>query len=99
MPAFGFVADDLTGAADVLAQSHRYGLEAALVIGDEADELARDATLLLPDERVASDELALGELYEPAEVRLERRRRIVDVDRRPLFRRRRWHVACADRNA
>lgn len=34
MPAFGFVADDLTGAADVLAQSHRYGLEAALVIGD-----------------------------------------------------------------
>ena len=34
MPAFGFVADDLTGAADVLAQAHRYGLEAALVIGD-----------------------------------------------------------------
>jgi uncharacterized protein YgbK (DUF1537 family) len=34
VPAFGFVADDLTGAADVLAQSHRYGLEAALVIGD-----------------------------------------------------------------
>jgi uncharacterized protein YgbK (DUF1537 family) len=34
MPAFGFVADDLTGAADVLAQSHRYGLEAVLVIGD-----------------------------------------------------------------
>ncbi|WP_285313976.1 four-carbon acid sugar kinase family protein [Pseudarthrobacter sp. fls2-241-R2A-168] len=34
MPAFGFVADDLTGAADVLAQSHRHGLEAVLVIGD-----------------------------------------------------------------
>ncbi|MFB9857049.1 four-carbon acid sugar kinase family protein [Paenarthrobacter aurescens] len=34
MPAFGFVADDLTGAADVLAQSHRYGLEGVLVIGD-----------------------------------------------------------------
>jgi uncharacterized protein YgbK (DUF1537 family) len=34
MPACGFVADDLTGAADVLAQAHRYGLEAALVIGD-----------------------------------------------------------------
>ncbi|MDR6638954.1 four-carbon acid sugar kinase family protein [Paenarthrobacter nitroguajacolicus] len=34
MTAFGFVADDLTGAADVLAQAHRYGLEAALVIGD-----------------------------------------------------------------
>ena len=34
MPAFGFVADDLTGASDVLAQAHRYGLQAALVIGD-----------------------------------------------------------------
>ena len=34
MTAFGFVADDLTGAADVLAQAHRYGLDAALVIGD-----------------------------------------------------------------
>lgn len=34
MPSFGFVADDLTGAADVLSQAHRYGLEAALVIGD-----------------------------------------------------------------
>ncbi|MCH6471958.1 four-carbon acid sugar kinase family protein [Sinomonas terrae] len=34
MPAFAFVADDLTGAADVLAQAHRYGLEAALAIGD-----------------------------------------------------------------
>jgi uncharacterized protein YgbK (DUF1537 family) len=34
MAAFGFVADDLTGASDVLAQAHRYGLEAALVIGD-----------------------------------------------------------------
>jgi 3-oxoisoapionate kinase len=34
MPAYGFVADDLTGAADVLAQAHRYGLQAALVIGD-----------------------------------------------------------------
>jgi uncharacterized protein YgbK (DUF1537 family) len=36
MPTFGFVADDLTGASDVLAQAHRYGLEAALVIGDAA---------------------------------------------------------------
>jgi len=34
MPTFGFVADDLTGAADVLAQAHRYGLEAVLAIGD-----------------------------------------------------------------
>jgi 3-oxoisoapionate kinase len=34
MALFGFVADDLTGAGDVLAQAHRYGLRAALVIGD-----------------------------------------------------------------
>ncbi|OZM76923.1 four-carbon acid sugar kinase family protein [Pseudonocardia sp. MH-G8] len=34
MPTFGFVADDLTGASDVLAQAHRHGLEAALVLGD-----------------------------------------------------------------
>jgi 3-oxoisoapionate kinase len=34
MATFGFVADDLTGASDVLAQAHRYGLEAALVIGN-----------------------------------------------------------------
>jgi uncharacterized protein YgbK (DUF1537 family) len=34
MASFGFVADDLTGASDVLAQAHRYGLEAVLVIGD-----------------------------------------------------------------
>jgi uncharacterized protein YgbK (DUF1537 family) len=34
MPSFGFVADDLTGAADVLSQAHRHGLQAALVIGD-----------------------------------------------------------------
>lgn len=34
MPTLGFVADDLTGASDVLAQAHRHGLEAALVIGN-----------------------------------------------------------------
>ena len=33
MPAVSFVADDLTGAADVLAQAHRYGLDAVLVVG------------------------------------------------------------------
>ena len=33
MPAVSFVADDLTGAADVLAQAHRYGLDAVLVLG------------------------------------------------------------------
>ena len=34
MPHFTFVADDLTGASDVLAQAHRYGLNAVLVMGD-----------------------------------------------------------------
>lgn len=34
MTAIGFLADDFTGAGDVLAQAHRRGLEAALVIGD-----------------------------------------------------------------
>ena len=34
MPRIGFVADDLTGAADVLAQAHANGINAALVIGD-----------------------------------------------------------------
>jgi uncharacterized protein YgbK (DUF1537 family) len=33
MPSVSFVADDLTGAADVLAQAHRYGLYAVLVVG------------------------------------------------------------------
>ncbi|CAM3241242.1 four-carbon acid sugar kinase family protein [Stackebrandtia soli] len=32
MTAFGFVADDLTGASDVLAQAHLGGLEAVLVL-------------------------------------------------------------------
>jgi 3-oxoisoapionate kinase len=31
-PAFGFLADDLTGASDVLAQAHTYGLSAVLVL-------------------------------------------------------------------
>lgn len=34
MARFGFVADDLTGAGDVLAQAHRHGLDAVLAIGD-----------------------------------------------------------------
>lgn len=34
MALFSFVADDLTGASDVLAQAHYYGLEAVLVMGD-----------------------------------------------------------------
>src|SRR5437764_10807839 len=53
--------------------------DAAFVVGNEADELSRYAPLLLPDERVAADELALRELHQPAEVRLQWRRRVVDV--------------------
>jgi uncharacterized protein YgbK (DUF1537 family) len=34
MPHFTFVADDLTGASDVLAQAHQYGLNAVLVMGN-----------------------------------------------------------------
>ncbi|RRQ24986.1 four-carbon acid sugar kinase family protein [Rhodococcus sp. Eu-32] len=34
MARFGFVADDLTGAGDVLAQAHQHGLDAVLAIGD-----------------------------------------------------------------
>jgi uncharacterized protein YgbK (DUF1537 family) len=32
MPQIGFLADDLTGASDVLAQAHAFGLDAALVL-------------------------------------------------------------------
>src|ERR1043166_1264376 len=53
--------------------------DAASVVGHEADELARDSLLLLPDECIASDEVALGELDEPAEVGLEGRGGVVDV--------------------
>ncbi|AFR49198.1 four-carbon acid sugar kinase family protein [Gordonia sp. KTR9] len=34
MARFAFVADDLTGAGDVLAQAHAHGLDAVLAIGD-----------------------------------------------------------------
>ena len=32
MAQFGFLADDLTGASDVLAQAHAQGLDAMLVL-------------------------------------------------------------------
>jgi 3-oxoisoapionate kinase len=35
MAEFGFLADDLTGASDVLAQAHAYGLEAVLALDPE----------------------------------------------------------------
>jgi len=46
MPAVSFVADDLTGAADVLAQAHRYGLDAVLVIGGGDNPLPTDADVV-----------------------------------------------------
>ncbi|KUM29698.1 Hrp-dependent type III effector protein [Arthrobacter sp. EpRS66] len=44
MSRIGFVADDLTGAADVLAQAHANGINAALVIGEA--ELPEDVQVL-----------------------------------------------------
>ncbi|GAA1412546.1 hypothetical protein AUR04nite_10100 [Glutamicibacter uratoxydans] len=44
MARIGFVADDLTGAADVLAQAHANGVNAALVIGEV--ELPEDVQVL-----------------------------------------------------
>ena len=46
MAAVSFVADDLTGAADVLAQAHRYGLDAVLVIGGGDTPLPIDADVV-----------------------------------------------------
>jgi uncharacterized protein YgbK (DUF1537 family) len=46
MPAISFVADDLTGAADVLAQAHRYGLDAVLVLGGGDTPLPTDADVV-----------------------------------------------------
>lgn len=44
MTTIGFLGDDLTGAGDVLAQAHRHGLEAAMVVGDAP--LPRDADVV-----------------------------------------------------
>ncbi|HEX3285161.1 MAG TPA: four-carbon acid sugar kinase family protein [Mycobacterium sp.] len=46
MAAISFVADDLTGAADVLAQAHRYGLDAVLVVGGGDTPLPTDADVV-----------------------------------------------------
>lgn len=37
MPRLGFLADDLTGAADVLSQAHAHGLDAALSLNPTAE--------------------------------------------------------------
>ena len=46
MPAVSFVADDLTGAADVLSQAHRYHLDAVLVIGGGDTPMPTDADVV-----------------------------------------------------
>jgi uncharacterized protein YgbK (DUF1537 family) len=46
MPSVSFVADDLTGAADVLAQAHRYGLDAVLVVGGGDTSIPTDADVV-----------------------------------------------------
>ncbi|MEU1050384.1 four-carbon acid sugar kinase family protein [Streptomyces sp. NPDC005897] len=46
MPYVSFVADDLTGASDVLAQAHRHGLDAVLVLGDGSRPLPTDCDVV-----------------------------------------------------
>ena len=46
MAAISFVADDLTGAADVLSQAHRYHLDAVLVVGGGDTPMPTDADVV-----------------------------------------------------
>ncbi|MFE3856151.1 four-carbon acid sugar kinase family protein [Streptomyces griseorubiginosus] len=46
MTYVSFVADDLTGASDVLAQAHRHGLDAVLVLGDGSRPLPTDCDVV-----------------------------------------------------
>ncbi|MER5439486.1 four-carbon acid sugar kinase family protein [Streptomyces sp. NPDC002790] len=46
MTYVSFVADDLTGASDVLAQAHRHGLDAVLVVGDGSRQLPTDCDVV-----------------------------------------------------
>jgi uncharacterized protein YgbK (DUF1537 family) len=75
MPTFGFVADDLTGASDVLAQAHRYGLEAALVIGDAPLPVDVDVVGIAGPARslggTAFDDVVRRDLARIAEVELD----------------------------
>ncbi|MGZ6804493.1 MAG: four-carbon acid sugar kinase family protein [Nocardioidaceae bacterium] len=75
MTTFGFVADDLTGASDVLAQAHRYGLEAALVLGDAPLPEDVDVVGIAGPARslggVAFDEVVRRDLARIAEVDLD----------------------------
>jgi uncharacterized protein YgbK (DUF1537 family) len=72
-PVFGFVADDLTGASDVLAQAHNYGLDAVLVVGD--DPLPTDADVI----GIAGPARSLGGAAFDALVR-RHLQRMADVD-------------------
>jgi 3-oxoisoapionate kinase len=75
MPTVGFVADDLTGAADTLAQAHRYGVEAALVIGDAPLPLDVDVVGIAGPSRslggAAFDDVVRRDLARIAEVDLD----------------------------
>lgn len=46
MAAISFVADDLTGAADTIAQAHRYGLDSVLVVGGGDAPLPTDVDVV-----------------------------------------------------
>lgn len=66
MPPISFVADDLTGAGDVLAQAHRYGLDAVLLLDHTAPMPAADVVGLAGPSRslggAAFDELVRAQL-------------------------------------
>ena len=49
------------------------------LLGAESDELSRESLLFLAHERIASDEFAFLQLYEPAEVGFEGSDCVVDV--------------------
>ena len=61
MAAVSFVADDLTGAADVLAQAHRYGLDAVLVLAGGETTMPTDADVVGTDSLGPPDTLTLAE--------------------------------------
>jgi 3-oxoisoapionate kinase len=46
MASVSFVADDLTGAADTIAQAHRYGLDSVLVVGGGDTPLPTDVDVV-----------------------------------------------------
>lgn len=71
-PAISFAADDLTGATDVLAQAHRYGLDAVLLLDHAAPPPAADVVGIAGPARslggAAFDELVRAQLQRLAGV-------------------------------